>query len=273
MNCDWVDDRLSAYLDDELAPEERQRFDGHCEECASCRELIAQYQAMGALMRESEAAADTDSVWDRISNRLDANDVVTVVPKSYAWNWSVAILATAASIALIFFVVRKDLSSDHGNSSHEHSQLAVDFQDVIRLASTEPKAAIAELVAKYQGKQVDLAAATEYLGHEPATFTSLPEGFARASTHVLNMPCCKCSASICERADGSSVIVFEHKDEQPVWFGDSPSIETQCSGKTCKIVESAGQLAVSWKNEDRQLTMIGAKDIDEVNRWVASMKL
>ncbi|MCU0713814.1 MAG: hypothetical protein MUC43_17280 [Pirellula sp.] len=60
-----------------------------------------------------------------------------------------------------------------------------------------------------------------------------------------------------------------------MWFGDSPSIETQCAGKTCKIVESesAGQLAVSWKSEDRQLTMIGANDISEVNQWVASMKL
>ncbi len=69
------------------------------------------------------------------------------------------------------------------------------------------------------------------------------------------------------------MIVFEHKDEQSVWFGDLPCIETQCSGKQCRIIESAGQLAVSWRQNDRQFTMIGAADVAEVSQWVETLKL
>ncbi len=274
MNCDWVEEQLSAYIDNELGAQERLKFESHCGQCDSCCALTAEYQAIGRLMRQSEARVDTNSLWERVEHRLDDNRVIPISTKSRPKNWVYAILVTAASVALIWFVVRNPKSEHNdGDASREHAALAVDFQEVIRAAKSEPEAAIAKLVSKYQGKELDAQATASYLGYEPATFKSVPEGFTRVSTHVLNMPCCKCSASICERSDGTSLIVFEHKDEQSVWFGDLPSIETQCSGKTCKIIEAAGQLAVSWKNDDRQITMVGANDIDEVNQWVASMKL
>ncbi|MEQ1825409.1 MAG: zf-HC2 domain-containing protein [Pirellula sp.] len=274
MNCDWVEEQLSAYIDNELGAQERLKFESHCDQCDSCRGIVAEYQAIGTLMRKSEARVDTNSLWERVEHRLDVNRVISISTKSQPKNWVYAILASAASVALIWFVARNPISNHFdGDASHEHAALAVDFQEIIRAAKSEPKAAIAKLVSKYQGKELDAKATASYLGYEPAIFKSVPKGFTRVSTHVLNMPCCKCSASICERNDGTSLIVFEHKDEQPVWFGELPSIETQCSGKSCKIIEAAGQLAVSWKNDDRQLTMIGANDIDEVNQWVASMKL
>ena len=49
--------------------------------------------------------------------------------------------------------------------------------------------------------------------------------------------------------------------------------ETQCSGTQCRIIESAGQLAVSWRQKDRQFTMVGATDVDEVSQWVETLKL
>ncbi len=273
MKCKLLEERLSPYIDKKVGEEERLQIEAHCEQCDACRSLVAQFVAMGSLMRQSESRVDTDAVWDKVAAQLDSCEVMPITTNANLKSWLLPILATAASLALFWFVIRNDSSNHDGDQTHEHAALAVDFQEVIQSAKTEPRAAIAKLVSKYQGKELDKNAATKYLGYEPALFQSMPEGFARVSTHILNMPCCKCSATICERGDGTSLIVFEHKDEQPVWFGDSPSIETQCSGKTCKIVEAAGQLAVSWKNEDRQLTLIGANDIAEVSQWVASMKL
>lgn len=273
MRCDWIQEQLSAYIDGEVDIEKLLQVEEHCEQCEACRTMVSQFVALGALMRQSEASVDTDAIWDRVAANLDCRDVVPISSKSSPKSWIYAILAMAASVALIWFVARHHSSFEHEDErTHEHAALAVDFQHVIELAKTEPKLAIAKLVATYQGQELDQRAATKYLGYEPALFESVPQGFSRVSTHVLNMPCCKCSATICERKDGTSLIVFEHKDEQPVWFGDSPSIETQCAGTSCKIIESAGQLAVSWKNQDRQLTMIGANDIAEVNQWVASLK-
>lgn len=273
-DCEWVEERLSAYIDNELAAEDRLRIEEHCEQCRTCRELIAQFVSIGSLMRQSEPSVDVEAVWDKVAANLDNHTVAPATIKSNPRSWGYAALATAASIALIWFVARNESSTEHdGERSHEHSALAVDFQEVIEHAKNEPQTAITMLAAKYKGQVLDQESASKFLGYEPAVFQNVPQGFARVSTHGLNMPCCKCSATICQREDGTSLIVFEHKDEQPVWFGDSPSIETQCSGKTCKIIESAGQLAVSWKNDDRQMTLIGATDIAEVNQWVEQMKL
>ena len=274
MNCDWIEDRLSGYVDKEVGDEDRRQIEVHCDHCEGCRTMVSQYMSIGRLLRQSEQRVDTDAVWERVAVQLENAQVVSISTKTGNRNWVYAILATAASISLLWFVARDNTSTEHSeNGSHQHSALAVDFREVFRLTKTEPKAAIAKLVAKYQGQELNQTSTTDYLRYEPALFKSVPEGFLRVSTHVLNMPCCKCSATLCERSDGTSLIVFEHKDEQPLWFGDAPSIETQCSGTTCKIVESAGQLAVSWKNQDRQLTVVGANDLAEVNQWVASMKL
>lgn len=87
--------------------------------------------------------------------------------------------------------------------SHNHASLAVDFAEVLRSAKSEPKQAIATLVSKYEGNEFSNEETSKYLGYEPAVFNSVPVGFTRVSTHVLNMPS-KCSATICERSDGTS---------------------------------------------------------------------
>lgn len=274
MPCEFMRERLSAFVDNELQDDERLQVEDHLAKCALCQLQVSQFVEMGNLMRRSESLVDTQAMWDRAVVQMGEQVVVRQKGLSARARWVYVLLATAASIAIgyaslpLFRPGAGDLADSH--VEHEHESLAVDFQDVFRQAQNSPDEAISKLVAKYQGKQLDQEATTAYLGYEPTLFRKLPSTLKRVSTHVLNMPCCKCSATICERDDGSSVVVFEHKEEQPVWFGDSPSIETQCAGKTCRIVESAGQLAVTWKNGDRQLTVVGAKDINEVNQWVAS---
>lgn len=278
MKCDLICERLSPFIDGELGSDEQLQIQQHVDGCANCGLQVAQFLAIGNLMRQSESLVDTDAVWEQLQGRLDQRPTAAARSSDNRLKWGYAILSTAASFVLLWFLVSNTRNRDHGGhgvaeKSHAHAALAVDFQEVFRSAQTEPKAAIAELVAKYQGQELDHARTVAYLGYEPAPFRSLPAGVKRTSTHVLNMPCCKCSATICERDDGTSLIVFEHKEEQPFWFGDASSIETQCAGRTCKIVESAGQLAVSWKNQDRQLTIIGANDVSEIDDWVATMML
>lgn len=280
MNCNALAEHLSAYIDEELAAEEYQGLEHHLEQCASCRRLISEHRLIGSLMRSSEPAADAEMVWERVSTKLE-RPVTQVGSRESTWQgWNriyiaSALLAVAASI-LLLATLRYVGSENHQaeNSVHDHhAVLAVDFAEVFRSAQLEPQKALAKLSAKYEGRELTTEDTLKYLGYEPALFRLVPEGFTRISTHVLNMPCCKCSATVCERSDGTSLIVFEHKDEQPLWFGDSPSIEQQCAGVPCRVVESAGQLAVSWKNQNRQMTLVGAEDMAEVNHWVACLKL
>ena len=192
MNCDWIEDKLSAYIDKEVGEGDRIRIEEHCNHCESCRTTISQFISIGRLMRQSEQRVDTDAVWDRVAVQLDNAQVVPVSTKTGDRSWVYTILATAASIALLWFVLRDNTSTEHNdNDAHQHASLAVDFQEVFRMIKTKPKAAIANLVAKYQGQELSQTAATDYLGYEPVLFKSVPKGFARVSTHVLNMPCCK----------------------------------------------------------------------------------
>jgi anti-sigma factor RsiW len=42
----WTPPHMSAYLDDELSPARRSRFERHESECAQCRTLLAGLRAM-----------------------------------------------------------------------------------------------------------------------------------------------------------------------------------------------------------------------------------
>ena len=278
MNCNLVAENLSAYVDRELDAAACQRLEEHVAQCESCRWLLNEYRLMGSLMRRVEPVVDTQAVWERVAVKLESLREQPAAQNSRWGNWTkrygASLLAVAAAILLLVSAWRYVAPDRHqsAGSGHDHAALAVDFAEVFRCARTEPQLALAKLSSKYDGRELSAQETTQYLGYEPALLKGVPDGFTRVSTHVLNMPCCKCSATICARGDGTSLIVFEHKDEQPVWFGDATSIETQCAGMACKIVESAGQLAVSWRNQDRQLTLVGADDVAEINQWVAALK-
>ena len=274
MNCKDIADKLSRFMDGELDSALNERLSLHIESCDSCKKDLESFRRIGVWMREVEAPVDTEVTWGRIEAAIPSK----VLSERWSLKWIVPALAVAASVGFVmarigWFPTGGTNPSSHEHAIHEHDSLAVDFRNVIDFAQSEPKRAISSLVEKYNGKPLDAEAATKYIGYRPALFSSVPDGFQRVSTHVLNMPCCKCTASVCQRPNGTSLIVFEHKDNQPVWFGDLPSIETQCSGTQCRIIESDGQLAVSWRQNDRQFTMIGAADVAEVSQWVKTLKL
>ncbi len=274
MNCGSVGEKLSAYLDGELRTDDAFEVRNHLASCESCSSELEQFVAMGGLVRCCEADDQAPPAWETVENLLERNSARRESLPVYWSRWGTAVLATAASLGLMWLAISRARHTDSdphtaAGNVHAHSAMAVDFQDVFQSAQTEPKRAIGRLVAKYQGKELDHQGTIDYLGYEPALFRSVPAGFTRTSTHVLNMPCCKCSATVCRRQDGTSLIVFEHKEEQPVWFGAATSTETQCAGKPCRLIESMGNLAVTWKIKDRQLTMIGAKDLSEASEWMS----
>ena len=279
MNCNDVVDKLSQFMDGELDSVLSEQMSMHIDSCDSCKNDLESHRRLGIWMREIESPVDTEVVWSRIEVaipiKLRKDD-----RRSVKWplKWAFPPLALAASLGFVMARVTwfpasgtSQLSQEH--AIHDHDSLAVDFRSVIDLAQSDPQRAISSLIKKYDGRSLDAEAATKYIGYRPSLFSTMPDGFQRISTHVLNMPCCKCTATVCQRPNGTSLIVFEHKDEQPVWFGDLPSIETQCSGTQCRIIESAGQLAVSWRQNDRQFTIIGATDVAEVSQWVEPLKL
>lgn len=59
LSCRDALEFLSAYLEAELAPDVRARFDRHLALCASCRAYLESYRATVALARSAYADPDT----------------------------------------------------------------------------------------------------------------------------------------------------------------------------------------------------------------------
>ena len=65
-----------------------------------------------------------------------------------------------------------------------------------------------------------------------------------------------------ERSDGQIVAVFEKSPDQPLAFGDQPTICTQCNGQPCQLTQSDGRLVMSCQIANRQLAIVGAASMD-----------
>jgi hypothetical protein len=175
--------------------------------------------------------------------------------------WRLGLLAAAAMLLIATGVVWITSRTRHA-PGHDH-QLAADFGEYLEHFASNPDRAQEVFLAKYNGQAVDLSHAAAQLGYRPAA-AGLPKNYTLDNVYVLQMPCCTCVQTICRRDDGRVFAIFEHDEEQPVWFGDWPRIETQCNGCPCSVIQTDRGLVAFWKANKRQLTVVGANDLEEI---------
>ncbi len=66
MNDNWTE-RLSAYLDEELSPDERAALERHLETCDECRVALKQLRGVVAWAADFEGREPANDVWPQIS--------------------------------------------------------------------------------------------------------------------------------------------------------------------------------------------------------------
>jgi anti-sigma factor RsiW len=71
MSDMWTE-RLSEYLDDELAPDERAAAAAHLEQCAECSATLADLRRVVARARGLESAGPAADLWPGIAERIGA---------------------------------------------------------------------------------------------------------------------------------------------------------------------------------------------------------
>jgi anti-sigma factor RsiW len=103
--CESIDTLAMAYLDDELAPEERRELETHLTECTGCRGEVDSARADQSLIQTSLAAPRaSDSMRMRLARSLDEADRETArAERRRMSSWLLpgsAILAAAAAIAV-----------------------------------------------------------------------------------------------------------------------------------------------------------------------------
>ena len=89
MNCAQVEELLSAYLDNALAPEEYTDVAAHLQECAACRSILADFRRFDALLMQLPRVSPSPALRDRIfsspeylelTGTFDANSRITSQP-------------------------------------------------------------------------------------------------------------------------------------------------------------------------------------------------
>jgi predicted anti-sigma-YlaC factor YlaD len=76
---DWAD-RLSEYLDDELAALERMALEAHLRGCTACRATLEQLRAVKARAGALKDAEPGPHVWVAIAERIGAQDIALDAP-------------------------------------------------------------------------------------------------------------------------------------------------------------------------------------------------
>ena len=101
--CHSIDTLSMAFLDDELAAEERRELELHLLDCASCRQHVDAERADIELVRKALVAPPASALLKaRISRALDAEDVAAARRERRRWSrWLLPGSAMAAAAAAI----------------------------------------------------------------------------------------------------------------------------------------------------------------------------
>jgi len=262
MNCEEARNLISAYFDGELSSDSRSSVSKHLGSCPTCTEELASFESLSKQAANLEHPMPPDQIWQNVEAQLNVENTMSTVREetnlhrfaSSRWLSIAALLLVALSLAYF----------GYENWHHAgHDELAADFSEYLDVFQDNPSDAHLVLVNKYAGKTVQLDQAHTELGYKPTLVAGLPDGYTVQSSFVMEMPCCKCIKTVCKRSDGGTLAIFEHNDEQPIWFGDRPSVQTECGGEPCTLTQLDGNVAVSWKQGSRHLTAVGAKDVEE----------
>jgi len=270
VNCSKIQERLSAYHDRELSPDVAEQVVAHLPECSECAEEILSFRQITGL---SHALIDPQvpaPMWSELQAKLATSAQAmpnAAEPLASPFAGKVFVLAATLLIAVGFWGAYQAWFP-----AAEQHHLAMNFASYLEEFSERPESAQQILLAKYSGRPIGLAEATDVLGYEPVAARGLPPGYSVKEVHLIKMPCCMCAQVICTNEAGNSIAIFEHAIDQPVWFGDRPSENCLCDEVPTNTRWVGDQLAATWKEGGRYITIIGATDLNEVTEFVTHFK-
>ena len=265
MQCQQVRELLSAFYDEELPPDQASAVAAHIAGCAACAAELATFHKLSDLTGRLDDPQPPRHAWPRIAAQLPATSVADEPPVLRPRRSSRALLAMIAALLLVGLA----WVNTHWHDHRDH-ELVENFSRFLDTFEESPDAAVEDLIHHYSGRPIEIADAARELKYRPVVANGLPADYELAQACLLKMPCCPCLEACYHRKTGGMLCVFEHDNDQPAWFTNRESSTAMCSGKATRLVSVDGLLAATWPAQKRRhITVIGAKDVEEVARLVA----
>lgn len=270
MNCSDSQKRLSDYYDDQLPRQQRDEMALHVDQCETCLAELDDFARLSRQVADGKTPAPPAAIWENIQSALRAEQSAQVIkPRpSQVWRRAYRWVAIAACLLIAAGLGSVGWTTWHKSRDARH---AVDLGRYLDLFEQNPDEALKLLVAKYDGKPIALTTETTDHGTVAQVVRHLPSDYSLNDAHILKMPGCNCVHCTCRAADGETLAVLEHAPNQVVTFGKRPVIQTRCDGTNCKIVRVGDRLAVSWQQNNRCITVIGVRNLEEVEQLIARM--
>ncbi len=270
MKCSEIQNLLSAYYDNELSAHLREEVDEHIGTCAECSAELASFDNLSSMAAGLEQPETPPSVWTAVQQGLEQEIIgqgqsekitpANIANGGYSGKRLFQFAAAIAATVVIGFV---GWTLWHGDDHNEMAEAMEQIASDINADSTTNL-----LLNKYGGREVSYQDAITQVGFRPVASKSMPAGYSVESIQVLNMPCCKCTQTACQRPDKTRFFIYEHENEDTGWFEHQNKRQSQCCGKTCEIVELNDQLAVTWQKDNRHVTVLGVRDEEEIELLV-----
>lgn len=303
MRCDDATEMLSAYFDQELGVDDAAGVRQHvltCERCQAELQSFAQIRSLAGQHQEPTTAAPP---WESVVAKLQASQLqasqlqaaqqvtpgTELVPHHLGTRTkglAAVAVAIAASILFMFAVRRPDQPVDQ-TAGHLHSQsepTPINFQHVVSGFQQDAMLASETFSAWYAGQDVSIESAEKQLGYHPQVKLSLPAGVQLVSARLLKLPechcdqgqclCgpngCNCLASMCERPDGSKLMLVETCKSQTSSFGNLPTQLVHRGNRILQVTQTEKGLAASWEGASARMTAIGLRDLSELDGLLVS---
>lgn len=269
MNCSAVQHNLSAYHDNELSPKLRADVEEHLHTCHDCSARLAAFREISRVAAELNDPTAPSGMWDELQMKLQ-RDAPRRKPSRLATAPTTLLPRRLATAAIMLLAISAALGIWRYQSS-EQRQMGAVFGRFLDQFPHDLAAAQQVILMKYDGRAVTIDEATRQLRYRPALPTNA-DALRLEQMYVLRMPCCTCVETIYKNVDGEAFAVFEHHDEEPAWFSSRPMIRAHCGGLPTSIVQVDKHLAATWKHQDRYLTVVGARDVEQVASLIAGFQ-
>jgi hypothetical protein len=272
VNCSEVQQRLSAYHDGELSPDVAAEVAAHLTVCSPCAAELASFSKLSHMSRRLTDPPVPTHMWEELEAKLRGEKTRTAMLRQILpTRTSGRLFAIAATILIAAGIGVVTYQAWFAGAGHDHSHehLADNFADYLDAFENRPDDAQQILLVNYEGRPTTLLEASAVLGYEPVAAKGLPAGCSLETVYLLNMPCCTCAQVVCRNKEGRSIVIFEHDFDQPVWFGDRPTVKSLCHDVPTSVVQVGDELAATWKDGPRYITIIGASNLEEVADFVA----
>jgi hypothetical protein len=172
--CQDVQERLSLFVDGDLAPEERAEIESHVASCAECRGMLQDLERVHRAAATLDPMAPPDHVWLQVAGQIRLDEAPAPQRSSgtrrpaTAGQW----IGIAAALVLLtlatYYFTRGTIGPDAtvaGNATTEGTVQAVTEELSLALQHYENAIAELEAMAKADDDPVDLAVTATLRDH------------------------------------------------------------------------------------------------------------